>query len=220
MQLQTLIYFAYNVDQYHLSGVPSWVGGRPGTDVERFDISAKAHAPASADQVRLMLRQLLVDRFHLVTHTEIRDTPIYALVVMDANGTLGPNLHRAEVDCATLRAAAGGELSRTALPCGFNLQIGRRAARGLGIRELAGWLAADAGRPVVDMTGLDGVFDFDVTYTPDQLRHHPPDRFPTVDPDGPSVFAAVQEQLGLKLEPQEGLGEVLVIDHVEHPTPD
>jgi bla regulator protein blaR1 len=218
MQLQTLIYFAYNVDQYHLSGAPSWVGGRPGT--ERFDISAKAHAPASADQMRLMLRQLLVDRFHLVTHTEIRDTPIYALVVMNANGPLGPNLHRAEADCATLRAAAGGELSRTTLPCGFNLQIGRRAARGLGIRELAGWLAPDAGRPVVDMTGLDGVFDFDLTYTPDQLRHHPPDRFPSVDPDGPSVFAAVQEQLGLKLEPQEGLGDVLVIDHVEHPTPD
>ena len=58
------------------------------------------------------------------------------------------------------------------------------------------------------------------TYTPDPLRHHPPDRAPSVDPDGPSVFTAVQEQLGLKLEPQEGLGEVLVIDHVERPTPD
>jgi uncharacterized protein (TIGR03435 family) len=72
---------------------------------------------------------------------------------------------------------------------------------------------------VVDKTGLEGLFDWDLTYTPEQLRHHPPDRFKSVDPEGPSIFTAVQE-LGLTLEPQEGLGDVFVIDHVEQPTPD
>jgi uncharacterized protein (TIGR03435 family) len=102
----------------------------------------------------------------------------------------------------------------------MNLQIGRRAGRGFGLNVLAGWLSPDAHRMVVDKTGLDGVFDFDLTYTPEQLRHHPPDRFPSVDPEGPSIFTAVEEQLGLKLEPQDRSGDVLVIDHVEQPTRD
>ena len=214
VQLRWLIQYAYGVSQYQLLGGPSWIS------TDYFDVTAKAHAAASREQLRSMLRTLLADRFHLVVHIENRETPIFALVLAEPNGTLGPNLHQGTADCATLRAAAGEALARTTIPCGFNLQIGRRAGRGLGLDTLAGWLSPDAGRMVVDKTGLDGVFDFDLTYTPEQLRHHPPDRFPTVDPDGSSIFAAVQEQLGLKLEPQERLGDVLVIDHVEQPTPD
>jgi uncharacterized protein (TIGR03435 family) len=214
VQVRWLILEAYGIGQYQLLGGPSWIS------TDYFDVTMKAHAAASKDQLRSMLRTLLADRFHLVVHIETRDTPVYALVLAESDDTLGPNLHRGTADCAALRAVAGEAQARTTNPCGFNLQVGRRAGRGLGMDTLAGWLSRDAGRMVVDKTGLDGVFDFDITYTPNELRHHLPDRFPTVDPDGPSIFAAVQEQLGLKLEPQERLGDVLVIDHVEQPRPD
>jgi uncharacterized protein (TIGR03435 family) len=90
----------------------------------------------------------------------------------------------------------------------------------MNIATLAGIVSRDAGRKVVDETGLDGIYDWDLTWTPEPLRHHPPDRFTSVDPEGPSIFTAVEAQLGLRLEPQEHLRVVLVIDRVEHPTPD
>jgi uncharacterized protein (TIGR03435 family) len=220
--LRALIYAAYQVDQYHLSGEPGWVGSGPINDVAYFDVTAKAHASASADQLRLMLQELLVDRFQLVAHTEIRDIPIYGLVLADPNGILGPNLHKATADCATLRAAAardGRPAGPNNFPCGNHAELGQLSARGMNMSVLAALVSRDAGRMVVDKTALEGLFDWDLTYTPEQLRHHPPDRFKSVDPEGPSIFMAVQE-LGLTLAPQESLDDVLVIDHVEHPTPD
>ena len=89
----------------------------------------------------------------------------------------------------------------------------------MNIATLAGILSRDAGRKVVDKTGLDGLYDWELTWTPEPLRHAP-NRFPSVDPEGPSIFTAVQEQLGLSLEPAERLSVVLVIDRVERPTPD
>ena len=88
--------------------------------------------------------------------------------------------------------------------------------------QLAGQLSrATNGVKVVNKTGLSGFFDFDITWTPDAFRGtFDRARFPSVDPDGPSIFTAVQEQLGLKLESQKGEGEVLVIDRLEHPTED
>lgn len=213
-QLRWLIEFAYNVDAYRLLGGPSWVG------TEYFDVAATASGPATQEQFRVMLQKLLNERFNLIVHSETRDTPVYELVVADPNGALGPKLHQATADCATLRAAAAPDLARTTNPCGVKRQLGQLAALGLGIDQLAGMLSPDAGRLVVDKTGLTGVFDWDLMYTPEPLRHHAPDRFPQVDPEGPSILAAVQEQLGLKLEPQERLGEVLVVDRVDRPTPD
>ena len=80
----------------------------------------------------------------------------------------------------------------------------------------------DAGRRVVNKSGLTGNFDWDLTWTPQAFQHTSFDRerFPSIDPDGPSIFTALQEQLGLKLDPENGQGTVLVIDHVEQPTPD
>jgi bla regulator protein BlaR1 len=215
--LRWLIMFAYQVNTYRVLGGPDWMNAGPYG--EYFDIEAKAAAPASWDQFRLMMRRLLAERFNLVVRMETRDVPIYELVVADPNGTLGPNLHQATTDCATLRAAAGPDLGRTGIPCGIKLQAGHLAARGMAMDQVAGWLSRNAGRPVVDKTGL-GIVDWELTFTPEPLRHHPPDRFPQVDPDGPSLLTALQEQLGLKLEPQEPLGDVLVIDHVEQPRPD
>jgi uncharacterized protein (TIGR03435 family) len=216
--LRWLIMYAYQLDTYRVLGGLEWMNSGPNGDY--FDIEATAPVIASPDQFRLMLRKLLAERFNLVVHTETRDTPVYELVVDNPNGRLGPGLRHSDTDCATRRAAAGPDLERSTNPCGINLQIGHSAALGMGMAVLASWLSRDAGRLVVDKTGLDGVFDFDLVYTPEPLRHHPPDRFPQVDPEGPSIFTAVQEQLGLKLEPQEHLGDVLIVDRAEHPTPD
>ena len=215
-QVLWLIQEAYGMDQYQILGGPSWIRDR----TAYFDIAAKAPASTSKDQLRAMLRQLLADRFHLVVHIENRDTPVYALTLADASGTLGPKMIRATADCAALRAAAPPELAKTVIPCGYNMQVGRRAGRGASLDMLVAWLSGELREQVLDKTGLEGIFDIDLSYTPEQLRHHAPDRFPTVDPEGPSIFDAVQQQLGLKLERQAGMGDVLVVEGAELPTPD
>lgn len=217
-QLRTLIRVAYP-DVSEVIGGPSWVGcaGPTCRDADRFDVNAKAAAPTSREQLQLMLRALLADRFKLTVHTEGRAEPSWALVLARSDGKLGQNLRRATSDCAALRAALPpGEPQRN--PCVVAAGIGRNGMRGVTLDQLAGALSRDAGRPVVDKTGLAGAFDWDLTYTPEALMNHAPDRFPTVDPNGPSIFTAVQEQLGLKLESQKSEGTILVIDHVEHPT--
>jgi uncharacterized protein (TIGR03435 family) len=168
-----------------------------------------------------MLRALLADRFKLVVHTETKSESIWALVLARRDGKLGPNLRPASVDCAALRAnAQPGERS----PCGDLGSMagvtGKMSARGMGLDVLVRALSREAGRQVVDRTELSGNFDWDLAFTPQPFleRSFDRDRFPPIDPSGPSVFTAVQEQLGLKLESRKGEGSVLVIDHVEHPT--
>src|SRR6185503_18225879 len=102
------------IDAARIVGGPSWI------DTDRFDITAKAAAPTSPAQLTLMLRTLLADRFKLAAHTEMRDDSIYALVMARSDGRLGPNLHPAAADCATLRAAApaGGAQPNGSSPCG------------------------------------------------------------------------------------------------------
>jgi uncharacterized protein (TIGR03435 family) len=216
--LRILIQIAYP-GPTEIAGGPSWIGSGPSGD--RFDVNAKAEMASSREQLQLMLRTLLADRFKLVVHTETKVEPVYALVLVKRDGSLGPNLHRAAADCAALRtaAAAAGPL-RGAGPCGLGGLPGNMHIRGIGIDQLAVMLQRDAGRRVVNKTGLTGNFDWDLTWTPDAFRQAPFDRerFPTIDPDGPSIFTALQEQLGLKLEPENGQGDVLVIDHAEKPT--
>jgi uncharacterized protein (TIGR03435 family) len=211
VQPRWLIFAAYGMSEYQLIGGPDWISQ------EYVDVIGTVRGPAKKEELKSLLRTILEDRFHLVVHRETRDTPVYALVLADPNGPFGPHFQRGAADCAALRAAAGGGLARTGIPCGVNLQVGRLAGRGFPMEQLAGWLSRHAGRMVIDRTGLDGVFDFDLTFTPEQLRNVPPGRFPTVDPDGPSIFTAVQEQLGLKLDPLDSLGDVLVIDRIERP---
>ena len=216
--LRTLIQIAYP-GLSEIVGGPSWVGSGPAGD--RFDVNAKAEAPASREQLQLMLRTLLADRFKLAVHVEPRDEPIFALVFARSDRRLGRNLRPATTDCATLRAAAAG----SAEPCGIRtfataLMTGRMSVRGLGLDQIVGVLSRDAGRKVVDKTGLTGAFDCELTWTPQPFlqRAFDRERFSSIDPDGPSIFTAVQEQLGLKLEATRGAVDVLVIDQVEHPT--
>jgi uncharacterized protein (TIGR03435 family) len=230
--LEQFIRVAYQLQDYQLSGGPSWLGS------DRFDVEAKAGvdiADAFTSERRpgpsalhLMLRALMADRFKLAVHTESRELPVYALVVARSDGRLGPNLVRSTVDCAVVSAADGrGNTpppdSRAPIgPCNFGGRPGTFAARTTTMFQFANGLATFVNRTVLDRTGLTGNFDLDLTWTPDQLPQRAPgatDASP-VDPNGPSIFTAVQEQLGLKLQATTGPVDVLVIDHVEHPTAD
>jgi uncharacterized protein (TIGR03435 family) len=203
-------------------GAPTWIG-RPGPseDADRFDVNAKADVPSSREQLQAMMRSLLADRFKLTAHTEPRETPIFALVLARRDGKLGPKLHPATTDCQTLRQRT--KIRPGVDPCGRlgEVGLGVMMARGLTLDAL-GMLKFDVDRLVENKTGLSGIFDWDLTWTPQVFlqRSFDRDRFPAIDPDGPSIFTALQEQLGLKLEAQKGSTSVLVIDHIEHPTAD
>jgi uncharacterized protein (TIGR03435 family) len=176
------------------------------------------------------LQSLLADRFALTAHRETRHHPIYALALARADRSLGPRLRRSQVDRAKVREAAAVARRENKLPP--RVECGLTADRtfgfcGMTIEELAGFLPEFAGRMVVDRTGLTGAFDLEFRF--DASRPipgaGPGGGFPIqpagpADPDMPSIFTALQEQLGLKLEAQTGPVDVLVIDHVEQPTAD
>jgi uncharacterized protein (TIGR03435 family) len=237
--LKVLIGAAYGTPQplpdYQISGGPKWI------DSDRFDVLAKAEGDPKPGpngpppEMFLMLRSLLLERFQLSVHHETREMPIFALLLARSDGKLGPQIHPAATDCAALMAAMrerGGPPPPPApgerLPCGTRMFPGNISAGAMTMAQVASGLArlTFVNRVVVDRTGLQGGFDFDLTYTPDQMpqgRGDPPPgapALPPIDPNGPSIFTALQEQLGLKLESTKAPVDVLVIDRVEHPTED
>jgi uncharacterized protein (TIGR03435 family) len=222
--LRNLIQVAYSGFSA-ISGGPTWMGeAGPSFDAARFDVTAKADAPSSHDQLQMMLRTLLADRFKLVVHTETKDEPVYALVLARSDGRLGPQLRPEARDCESLRVIARAQPGETD-PCPTppsSQGVGSIGARSRPIDLLAAILRVDVDRPVVNKTGLTGSYDWDLTWTPRRFLQgaFDHDQFPTIDPDGPSVFTAVQEQLGLKLVPEDDDQPVLVIDHAEHPSED
>jgi uncharacterized protein (TIGR03435 family) len=213
--LRELIRLTYQVRDLQLLGAPDWIAS------ERFDIFAKATAPLKSGAIPAELKQLLSDRVGLKVHSESRELPIYALVVARADGTLGPGLQPIETDrCpeAVARAEArarSGQPSPPSTPgqrmtCGLRFNPGSFNGGSIGLAPLAQSLSPVVGRVVVDRTGLAGKFDFDLTWASD----------PTADSTGPSIFTALQEQLGLKLESTRGPVDVVVIDQVAPLTPD
>ena len=190
-----------------ITGGPAWMR------TDRFDIVAKAVAAPPAPEIFRMLHALLQERFKLSAHTEEQEGDVYNLILARSDGRLGPMLRQSPVDCAAQRrnarpASDAGARSQ-AQTCRANNYPGR-IIRPLAMAELAGTLAVWAdGRDVRDRTGLTGTFDVDLTWTPDRLGplplNAPPDLVrarEAIDPNGPSLFTAVQEQLGLKLEPK------------------
>ena len=226
--LRLLMQHSYNLQPFQIIGGPSWITS------DRFDIIAKAPAGFTPDQFRPMERALLADRFKLKAHTETREMPIYELVLARADGKLGPNLTPAKTDCEAMRGRRAGGPPAPPQPgqpieCGFMIGIGNMNAGGMPLLELARTLSGFVNRIVVDKTGLKGNYDFHITYTPEArggLPGLPPGAppigadAPAGDPNGASLFTALQEQLGLKLDSQKGPVEVLVIDSVEQPTED
>ena len=222
--LRVVIQNAYQLLQdAQLVGGPGWLAS------DSFDIVATAPGNPSQGQMMEMLRALLADRFKLVAHTETRDLPIYALVLARDDRRLGERIRPSAMDCLAARGGANGPPpapSQTGerVPCAMRFAPGRVMAGGMRLTQLADRLASLVGRAVIDQTGLTGNFDFDLEWTPDsasvaQLPNDVP-RIPPASQDGPSLFTALQEQLGLRLESKRGPVEVLVIDSVSQPTPD
>ena len=217
--LKQLIQMAYRRGGYEVrtvSGGPKWL------DVDRFDVNAAVDQKWSLPQLYLpdgkgsagiayvMLRSLLADRFKLVVHTESQQLPVFALVAAKRDGSLGPQLHRSDVDCAAVNAEmaktgravppkAAGQMS----PCTTRSSQSHLAANAMTMSQLAEMLSPTVGRDVEDKTGLPGNFDLTLDWMDDL-----------------SIFTAVQEQLGLKLQPARGPVDVIVVDHAEPPTPD
>jgi uncharacterized protein (TIGR03435 family) len=175
-----------------------------------------------------MVRTLLSDRFKLVIRNETPEMPIYALIVARADGRLGTQLRPSNVDCAALFAAAKARGEAPAPTtngrptCGTRTTRGSMMTTGVAMADFARNLGPFTGRPVVDKTGLTGVYDLDLTWTPEEAPPGPDGTLTQRPPsnDGGSLYTAVQEQLGLKLDAQRGPVDVLVIDSVERPIQD
>lgn len=228
MPLRQLIVFAYQIAPFQLVGGPPWVTS------DHFDMVAKLEGgrPTEAgpgqgpDAMMLAMRPLLADRFKLKTHRETREMDIFALTMAKAGGSPGPQLKPSTTDCAAVAAARrGGPPGPPSLPpagapfCGIMGFPGRIRFGGLPVSQLVQMLGAQTGRMVVDRTGLTGNWDFELTFAAEQRGQPPPGvNIPAPDPDAPSLFTALQEQLGLKLESTKGPVDVTVIDSVEHPT--
>jgi bla regulator protein blaR1 len=224
LQLRALITFAYQIQSFQLEGGPDWIAS------DRFDIVAKPEREVpptgGQDPLRMMLRTLLADRFTLVMHKETKELPIFELVLARDDGKLGPRLRPAAVDCEARAAAAraGTPPSSSGPPgpgsCGTTMNPVSLRGGGATMAMLASLLEGPAQRLVIDRTGLVGNWDLEVNYTPDRSQLPPGVELPpSIDPNGPSLFTALEEQLGLKLRPARGPVEVLVIDAVQQPTP-
>lgn len=220
--LRFLIRSAYDVQDVQLVGAPAWIAS------ERFDINATLTGDPSLEERQAMLRALLAERFKLVVRNESRELPTYALVRAKADGPLGPRIKASECEMKVdepLPATPDGPV-----PCGAYLSsIGMVRARSVTLDRLASGLTPMVNRITTDRTGLAGTFDIELRWTPENLPQRAPGTPPgqavqingiAIDPDGPSIFTALQEQLGLKLDASKAVMPVLVIEGVERPTED
>jgi uncharacterized protein (TIGR03435 family) len=232
--LRQIIRGAYGT-QYQMQG--QIIGGPGWLDTDRFDIVAKVGGKPSFDDVRRMVQALLADRFKLATRTETRELQVFALVVARSDGKLGPHMRRADVDCDALREARRAGAAPPAAPpspgappppCSTGMRFGpvsRIESGGMTTAQLVSMLSQAVGRPVVDRSDLKGDFVLTLEFSAEAggttpFGPPPPGPAPAAPVDTPSLFAAIQEQLGLKLDARREPTEVLVIDRAEQPTPD
>jgi uncharacterized protein (TIGR03435 family) len=211
VRLAELILFAYNLRDSQLTGGPAWMRA------DRFDIAARALNDQPLAQVKLMLQVLLEDRFRLMVRWEQHETRVYALVLARSDRRLGVDLRQADPDCLTGTAQPPAPRSPSREP-GSLVRDGD-ISRGtcIPLLLLAVNLSGRLGSEVADKTGLTGLWDFDLTFAEQSLV--PADAGTSVDPGvAPSLFTALQEQLGLKLESTRGPVDVLLIDSVQQPT--
>jgi uncharacterized protein (TIGR03435 family) len=212
VSLKLMIQRAYGVQSYQISG-PDWIAST------RFDVVAKLPIDTPRSKIPEMLQSLLAERFKLATHRETKESSMYALVV----GKNGPKMKESEVDPNTPPGPGRG-------PMTMNLR-GNLKAKNVNMALLANLLAQQLGLRVVDQTGLQGNYDFDLYYAPDDGQLMSPVGTPPPgggvpgevqvssarDPDvnGMPLVNAVQSQLGLKLEAKKGPVDLVVVDHIE-----
>lgn len=212
VDVQTLVRIAYR------QGPPLYpsqiVGGPEWMRSDSYDITATvgdalaAKSPAELRGMQpLLLQSLLEDRFKLRIHRETRELQRYGLVLARKDKVLGPDLRPSRIDCSV-------DFTK----CSVNAQPGAFTSGSTPISTLANYLASAVVQTVVsDKTGLEGRYEIVLEWTPDRTRV-PPSGETAPAADKPSIFAALQEQLGLKLEPERGPVNVVVIDHIERPT--
>jgi uncharacterized protein (TIGR03435 family) len=190
--LSELIGDAYGLRNYQTFGWPEWLGS------DKWDIDAATDGPTTYTQKHRMLQTLIEERFHLKFHREMRDLQGYSLVI--AKG--GPKLHEVK------EGEAGAESA------GINYNRGRIIARRTPMFQWLFFLSGELRCPFEDNTGLKGKYDFKLEWAPDEIQPNGGGEA-SADPNRPSIFAALQEQLGLKLEVKKFSVEMFVIDHVE-----
>jgi uncharacterized protein (TIGR03435 family) len=239
LALRNLIVQSYGIQQNQLVGGPEWV------TTDRWDIQLRADAPITPPQANLLIQQMLADRFKLVLKRETRELPLYELTFARPDKQLGPGLTPAAIDCGPQgRGRAGmppppaGAVGRDGGPggpgrgpaplagCRMMFTMGRIEGNGQPISGITSFLSSQLGRLVIDKTGLTGGYDITLSWTPDGFRAGGPGpplppgapAPPPIDPDGPPLVTALQEQLGLRVEPTKGPVEVLVIDSVQQPS--
>lgn len=229
MRVESLAMAAYRVRSFQLLGGPGWI------HTDEFDVIAKASENTPPETIAAMLRSLLAERFKLRAHIESRDFPVYAL---ERAGTESAKLPRSKVDCDASRKAAEPDpfsvvsaekqKAKAETPAACFLER-LRAARtsngamvldlvkpGTSMADLARTLSGYVNRPVIDRTGLAGPYD--VTLQFDAASITAPSA--TSVENAPSIFSALQEQLGLRLRSDRNKVDVLVIDNIEQPSPD
>ncbi len=214
-----------------LAHLPEWVRS------QAFVIEAESPAPnPTKDQMRLMMQSLLADRFKLAVHFETKEVPVLAMVLAKP-GMTGPRLrpHEKGLACDAKWTAPADPTASIVPPAGWLPRCGGVAARPgpgntilLGARNIpmehiALYLTTiyKFGRPVIDETGLKGTYDFSLGWAPDSntaIRMRSGDANGSSEVDGPSLFDALKDQLGLKLKPTKAAIQTLVIDHVEQPS--
>jgi uncharacterized protein (TIGR03435 family) len=221
--LREILEYAYELQKFQL------VGSLAPLESARWDIVATSgSAEAGLDATLAAVRTLLSERFGVSVHRESRTLPVYALRLARAGGGPGPALVPSAIDCRALVAAArrgGGPPPPQAQRCGFRGRVGSLQSNGMPLSELALALSGRLERAVVDETGLEGPWDLTLTYAADSATIPagtlaPDAPAPAANPDAPSFFTALQEQLGLRLVSTTAPVEVLVVDRVARPTPD
>jgi uncharacterized protein (TIGR03435 family) len=222
--LKLLLEYAYHVKESQILGAAGWI------DSEHYNIDAKVD-DSSADgqrklnsdedalRLRLMVQSLLADRFKLTLHHESKDLPIYALIVAKN----GPKLHESSVSREdSVPLGPGGPPNGPQPRHSIRMGRGELSIDAERLDMFAEVLSHQLGLTVVNKTGLKGNYDFKLKWTPDESESHmpggPPANAAPPDASGPSIFTALQEQLGLKLESQKGPVDTIVIDHVERPS--
>jgi len=204
-----LVFLAYGVQPNQVIG-PEWIASTP------FDVVANVPAGVTRDQMKLMLRTLLAERLGVQVHRETRQVPAYALVVAKN----GPKMTRGDAPPASPGFPTIGPGTR------FGMQAdGRYHVKGdrIPMTEFAKILTVFLGEPVTNATGLEGYFVFEMEFVPEEhapalasaTTEQPPENTTATLKAGPTIFAALEEKLGLKLETRKVPLDVVVVDHAE-----
>jgi uncharacterized protein (TIGR03435 family) len=210
--LKYIVSSAYNVKDDAIVGGPAWIGAN------HYDIDAKVTPGTDAPppkltgaQRRQMIQSLLADRFKLIVHDETKDAPIYELQIAKS----GSKLPESTPNDGFAKGIIGIDGNPVPIGSLMPLGLGRLFGQAVTIASLIEHLSHELKRPVLDKTGLTGKYDLSLEWTPDSMTASDSPS----GASGPSLFTAIQEQLGLKLISTHGPVKTLVIDHVEPPSP-